>query len=211
MKIKKVVLALAASFAMASANIHAATTTYYSSATTLTATNLTTPIPAGTQVTVSFTAAYSSGPVATANYTGGILLFNTTSLVGFAGETGYLVGVTTPTSFSFTVTPTGLATRISSSSNGMAVSPTTIIYSFSNVLITGVSAGPALSDTQTSLNNTAAILQGIYTLQNAVIVNGFAYDCSLFDTKGMCISAGGRRTSVQGEGVDNTSGLVIVA
>jgi hypothetical protein len=74
-------------------------------------------------------------------------------------------------------------------------------------LIVGVST----ADTQQSLVNTASILQGTYTLQNSVMVNGFTYDCSLFDKRGICISAGGRNTTVQAQGINNTSGLLIAS
>lgn len=71
--------------------------------------------------------------------------------------------------------------------------------------------GASTADTQQSLVNTAAALQSVYALQNSVIVNGFTYDCSLFDKSGFCISAGGRNTSVQAQGINNTSGLLIAS
>jgi hypothetical protein len=222
MKINKVVLAISASFAIVSAHTHAATTTYYSgyaTPTTFTAgptyITLTTPIPTGTALTISYTANYVSGSTTTPNVSAGVLLLTSTApnvIVGRAGATSNVLGVTTPTAFSYTVTPTGVVNIIAPSFSGMTSSgstPTT--YSFSNLLIIGNTSGPSSSDTQTSLTNTANALQGIYALQNAVIVNGFSYDCSLFDTKGMCISAGARRSNVQGEGVSNNAGLVIVA
>ena len=71
--------------------------------------------------------------------------------------------------------------------------------------------GASTADTQQSLVNTASALQGTYALQNSVIVNGFTYDCPLFDKNGICISAGGRNTSVQAQGINNTSGLLIAS
>lgn len=67
------------------------------------------------------------------------------------------------------------------------------------------------ADTQQSLANTASVLQGIYTLQNSVLVNGFSYDCNLFGANNICVAAGGRNTSVQAEGVNNNSALLIAA
>ena len=67
------------------------------------------------------------------------------------------------------------------------------------------------ADTQQSLVNAANVLQGIYTLQNTVLVNGFSYDCNLFGANNVCVSAGGRNTSVQAEGMNNTSALLIAA
>ena len=65
--------------------------------------------------------------------------------------------------------------------------------------------------TQQSLVNTASVLQGTFTLQNAVMVNGFTYDCPVFDKHGVCVSAGGRNTTVQAQGINNTSGLLIAS
>ena len=76
-----------------------------------------------------------------------------------------------------------------------------------DLIVTGAST----ADTQQSLVNTASVLQGTYTLQNSVMVNGFTYDCSLFDQRGICISAGGRNTTVQAQGINNTSGLLIAS
>ncbi len=71
--------------------------------------------------------------------------------------------------------------------------------------------GAYTADTQQSLVNTASVLQGTFTLQNTVMINGFTYDCPLFDKHGICISAGGRNTTVQSQGINNTSGLLIAS
>lgn len=72
--------------------------------------------------------------------------------------------------------------------------------------------GPSTASTQQSLVNTASALQPIYTLQNSALANSFSYDCSLFGANGVCISAGGRNTSVQGaNGINNTSALLIAS
>ncbi|WP_216190073.1 beta strand repeat-containing protein [Polynucleobacter parvulilacunae] len=71
---------------------------------------------------------------------------------------------------------------------------------------------PNVADTQQSLVNTASALQNIYTLQNSVIANSFAYDCNEFGKNGVCISVGGRNTAVSAaNGPNNTSGLLIAA
>ena len=71
--------------------------------------------------------------------------------------------------------------------------------------------GGSTADTQSSLAASASALHGAYTLQNTVLVNGFTYDCPLFDTNGVCISAGGRNTTVSANSINNTSGLLIGA
>jgi hypothetical protein len=71
--------------------------------------------------------------------------------------------------------------------------------------------GPSVANTNQSLVNSSAILQGTFTLQNTVMVNSFTYDCPVFDKHGICVSAGGRNTAVQAQGINNTSGLIIAS
>ena len=70
-------------------------------------------------------------------------------------------------------------------------------------------SGPALADTQTSLTNNLASLQGAFNLQTSIINNGLNYDCSLFDVHGLCISTGGRITNTNTPTGDSTGALVI--
>ena len=77
-----------------------------------------------------------------------------------------------------------------------------------DLIVTGAST----ADTQQSLVNTASALQGTYALQNSVIANSFAYDCTVFGANNVCVSAGGRNTQVQAaNGLNNTSALLIAA
>ena len=72
--------------------------------------------------------------------------------------------------------------------------------------------GPSVANTNQSLVNTASALQGTYTLQNSVIANSFSYDCNVFGANNVCVSAGGRNTTVQAaNGLNNTSALLIAA
>jgi hypothetical protein len=72
--------------------------------------------------------------------------------------------------------------------------------------------GPSTADTQQSLVNTANALAPVYAMQNAVVINSFTYDCTLFDVNNICISAGGRNTAVSAaNGLNNTSALLIAA
>jgi hypothetical protein len=72
--------------------------------------------------------------------------------------------------------------------------------------------GPSLTNTQASVANAAQALQGTYTLQNAVLANSFAYDCTVFGENDVCVSGGGRNTAVSAaNGLNNTSALLIAA
>jgi hypothetical protein len=74
------------------------------------------------------------------------------------------------------------------------------------------SLGPSAVDTQSSLRTSALRLRNIFNI--ATISTNFAnmntYDCNLFDTKGMCISAGGRYTAVDNPNSNSTSAVVVV-
>ncbi|MBU3577352.1 autotransporter outer membrane beta-barrel domain-containing protein [Polynucleobacter sp. UK-Kesae-W10] len=75
-----------------------------------------------------------------------------------------------------------------------------------------VVTGASTADTQQSLANTAKVLQGTYTIQNAALVNSFTYDCNEFGANNVCVSAGGRNTAVSAaNGLNNTSALLIAA
>ena len=92
--------------------------------------------------------------------------------------------------------------------------PGSSLYTVNNLLLTmaGGSSGPSLANTQTSVANTAQALQGTYTLQNAVLANSFAYDCTVFGENNVCVSGGGRNTAVSAaNGLNNTSALLIAA
>jgi len=62
-----------------------------------------------------------------------------------------------------------------------------------------------------SLNQTASALQNVFTLQNSVLVNGFTYDCPVFDKNNVCVSLGGRYSTANTESVNSTGGLLIGA
>lgn len=105
------------------------------------------------------------------------------------------------------ITSTNLTGATSGNYNGFTWRLNNSSGTIWDLIVTGAST----VDTQQSLNNTASVLQGTYTLQNTVMVNGFTYDCSLFDKNGICVSAGGRNTTVQAQGINNTSGLLIAS
>jgi len=174
-------------------------------------TNLTTPLNAGTLLYASFDAIKTSGGV-------GPLTLAGYSLANALGtRTGSYFGppvipnpnASTPSGYSFTLTGTtnsiGLYNLVGAT------------YNVNNLLVWYVGSspapsGPSTADTQASLQNTAGALQGIYTLQNAVLANSFSYDCDVFGENDVCVSAGGRNTAVSAaNGLNNTSGLLIAA
>jgi hypothetical protein len=73
-------------------------------------------------------------------------------------------------------------------------------------------AGPSMVDTQASIRNSAQKLRSVFNA--AAISSNFAnmntYDCHLFDSKGMCISGGGRYTTVDNPDFSSTNAVVVV-
>ena len=74
-------------------------------------------------------------------------------------------------------------------------------------------ADNAKANTQSSISAmiSASGLQGVISMQNAVLINGLSYDCNLFDIDQICISTGARQTYIQSSGLDNSGGLLIGA
>ena len=71
---------------------------------------------------------------------------------------------------------------------------------------------PSSEDTQASLHNSAQRLRSTFNASatSTNFANMNTYDCNLFDTKGMCISAGGRYTTVDNPNSNSSSAVVVV-
>ena len=136
-----------------------------------------------------------------------IRILSTSSLISFAPPSAGAK--------SYTFTSSTTSSKINFSYDNGIVGT----FSLANILLVdntggGGGGGSSVSsaNTQSSLVNTASVLQGIYTLQNSVLANSFSYDCALFDKNNVCISAGGRNTAVSAtNGLNNTSALLIAA
>jgi len=93
-------------------------------------------------------------------------------------------------------------------SDANTFSPFFIITNVSLVYI-GPS-GPSAEDTQASMTPNAYALRGAYSLQSAIINTGLSYDCTTFDAKGICVSAGGRVTDTNNP-TTNSQGALLIA
>ena len=67
---------------------------------------------------------------------------------------------------------------------------------------------PSAEDTQASLQYAALQLRGAFNAQTAASNLSLNHDCNLFDTKGLCISAGGRYTAIDNP-TTNASAAVV--
>ena len=72
------------------------------------------------------------------------------------------------------------------------------------------SNGPSATDTQSSLSILTSRLRSSYNSASLIsnFPNSNTYDCNLFDVKGMCISAGGRYSTVDNPSSNSTAAVV---
>jgi len=75
-------------------------------------------------------------------------------------------------------------------------------------LLSFENTGPSVEDTNASLQRSAYQLRGAYNSQVAASNLSLNHDCNLFDTKGLCISAGGRYTTIDNP-TTNASAAVV--
>jgi hypothetical protein len=78
------------------------------------------------------------------------------------------------------------------------------------ILTDGLFTGPTVADTQLSLQRLASRLRSSYNIASLIsnFPNSNTYDCNLFDVKGMCISAGGRYSTVDNPNSNSTAAVV---
>ena len=71
-------------------------------------------------------------------------------------------------------------------------------------------SGASLTQTQSSLASHARKLSGTFNIASLIanFPNSNTYDCNLFDVKGMCISAGGRYSTVDNPSSNSTAAVV---
>lgn len=74
------------------------------------------------------------------------------------------------------------------------------------------SAGPSAADTQVALLQTTHKLRNVFNA--SAIASNFAnmntYECNLFNTNGVCVSVGGRYTSVNSPNSETTNGVLVL-
>lgn len=71
--------------------------------------------------------------------------------------------------------------------------------------------GPSAEDTHASMLGNADSLRRIFSLQASYTNPGLSYDCTTFDSKGICIGFSGRYSSTTGSSPEATSGILTAA
>lgn len=69
-------------------------------------------------------------------------------------------------------------------------------------------SGPSSFDTQSSMQYQSRQLRSAFNTQTVAANFALNYDCNVFDVKGMCISAGGRYTTIDNPGINNSAAVV---
>lgn len=70
---------------------------------------------------------------------------------------------------------------------------------------------PASGATQQQINQNALGLRSLINTQNAALQAGLSYDCEVFDSNNLCVSAGGRYTYAGEGAVSNLGGMLTLA
>lgn len=86
-----------------------------------------------------------------------------------------------------------------------------LLYDGANYDLVFAAPGPTAQATLSAMQSTAIGLRSAFGVQTAYLNPGLSYDCALFDSKGLCVAATGRNTSVQGSSAGATSGVVTLA
>jgi len=78
--------------------------------------------------------------------------------------------------------------------------------------MTGGPSGPSSADTQSSLNTLSKSLRSSFnaTVMSSNYANMNTYDCNLFDKNNMCISAGGRITTIDNPSSHHSAAVVVL-
>lgn len=86
-----------------------------------------------------------------------------------------------------------------------------LVFDDSSYDLVFVAPRPSAQDTLSSMQAAADGLRNVFALQSAYLNPGLSHDCPLFDSRGLCVAATGRNTSVQSTNVGATSGVVTLA
>ena len=99
-------------------------------------------------------------------------------------------------------------TTTTGSYDGLAWS---LLYDGANYDLVFAAPGPTAQATLSSMQSTAQGLRTAFAVQTAYLNPGLSYDCAMFDSKGLCVAATGRNTTLQGSNAGATSGIVTLA
>lgn len=101
----------------------------------------------------------------------------------------------------------GFLNNTSGTYNGFSWTLVNSSYGTWDLVVSGASS----ADTLASMTPNASALRGAFIQQSAIINNGLSYDCTTFDAKGICVSAGGRVTDANNPSTNSQGALLIAS
>ncbi|CAM8376827.1 autotransporter outer membrane beta-barrel domain-containing protein [Candidatus Methylopumilus planktonicus] len=99
---------------------------------------------------------------------------------------------------------TGIRRILFSSSGGVGTTNDGTHFALDDLCIDCFS----VADTQSSMRYQASQLRSAFNAQTVAANFALNYDCNVFDVKGMCISAGGRYTTIDNPNINNSAAVV---
>ena len=81
-------------------------------------------------------------------------------------------------------------------------------FALDNLCIDSIDGCLSSADTQSSMQYQASQLRSAFNTQTVAANFALNYDCNVFDVKGMCISAGGRYTTIDNPNINNSAAVV---
>lgn len=107
---------------------------------------------------------------------------------------------------------TGLdASRLTTTAGAFNGLSWSLLFDGVNYDLVFAAPGPTVQATLSSMQATAEGVRSAFAVQTAYLNPGLSYDCALFDSKGLCVAATGRNTSLQGSSAGATSGVVTLS
>lgn len=129
-----------------------------------------------------------------------LVAYDTNIQTSYAWQGATFTGLTAGT-YRFTYIPIGSPTATWQPMDSIILSSTITLTDLF------LSSGGSLVD----LNPNAYALRGAFNLQSAIINTGLNYDCTTFDVKGICVSAGGRVTDTNNPSTNSQGALLIAS
>ena len=81
-------------------------------------------------------------------------------------------------------------------------------FALDNLCTDSIDGCLSSADTQSSMQYQASQLRSAFNTQTVAANFALNYDCNVFDVKGMCISAGGRYTTIDNPNINNSAAVV---
>jgi hypothetical protein len=132
----------------------------------------------------------------------------TTFEIYAGGVSGIAASTVTKGTYASVLTGLAASNIITTTGRYSGLNWTLALQDGSNSIWDLIFSGPSSFDTQSSMRYQASQLRSAFNTQTVAANFALNYDCNVFDVKGMCISAGGRYTTIDNPGINNSAAVV---